>query len=160
MLRKVHISDSLSQLDLGDLKHLRLTCKALAEGLASLVLRHISVLAKKSASISELISHLQHLSQPNNAVVRYTRQITIGPMNVERIDDGNLEGTILNALISLKGVEAVMCVPSLTPNLVVSHLPLVGIPRTTILNGFKKLYGTPFWALDPISFICLSMWRI
>jgi len=106
----------LAQLDLDDLKDLRLTCKSLAEGLASLVLRHIDISAREVTTYSELISDLRSLSQPNNAFARCTREITIGFLSIPQVhimdNEGQIRDALLKAIISLKSVDTVTCVPT------------------------------------------------
>ena len=52
-----------SQLSLNDLKHMRLTCKTLANDAASLVLSHISIPAKEATKIEDVVSDLQFLAK-------------------------------------------------------------------------------------------------
>lgn len=108
------------QLDLDDRKHLRLTCKPFAEGLASLVMRDIHILeTEDSTTNSEIISRLQFLSQTNNAASQYARSVTIDSawsLGQNMLNDEELlelKDAFLRAILSLRAVDTVMYVPNI-----------------------------------------------
>jgi hypothetical protein len=154
-----------SQLDLNDLKHMRLTCKTLANDVASLVLSRISIPAKEATTIEEVVSDLQFLTKSETAAVNCTREITIdnfssifrdsSPENRESGGNGSValdhvkrtSQDILAALTSFKIVQTVKYATIFVEDsslLICScSIYLVGTREEMTHFGFKRLSGMP-----------------
>ena len=73
----IYLQSLVSQLDLNDLKHMRLTCKTLANFAACLVLSHITISAK-GKTVEELVSEFQFVTNPERAAMNCSSEITFG----------------------------------------------------------------------------------
>jgi hypothetical protein len=113
--------DLFSQLDLNDLKHLRLTCKTLANDAVSLVLSHIGISSKETKTIEEVVSDLQFLAK---AAGNCPREITIHEISSIFRDSSPEAGCNINKA-------------NVTVNVAHDHVKRISQVFLTALTSFK-----------------------
>jgi hypothetical protein len=151
--KKTPLFKLFSQLDMDDLKHMRLACKNLATDVASLVLSHISIPAIEVTTIEEVVSDLQFLAK---AAGNCARKIVIDDFLSVFYEDEELECNIDNVALDhakslgqdiLAALTSFNIVRTVKYTTLLNHrsfllIYLVGTQGKTIHFGYKRLSGT------------------
>ena len=122
---------------------MRLTCKTLADVVASLVLSKIIIQAEEVTKIEELLSDLRSITDPQRVAVNCTREITFRIFSTNHRECvGDLSRDLNAALTSLRLVRTVKYA---NRSIVLHNLIFfqVGTREDLILFGYKKSSGTP-----------------